>query len=180
MYNPKRVNRNKASNIIIENPELFEHLVTLTFKIEDKLSIKAAWVLEWICTHYKLDLLLPFLDTFTQNIKYVHFDSSLRPCAKICELLAINYTSKKHNLVKETLTTKQIDQIIETGFDWLITPQKIAVKKAYTMNTLYLFGLQKDWVHPELDEIIRKDVIHQSKGCEARGKKIITLIKERL
>ena len=56
-------------------------------------------------------------------------------------------------VVEEKLTTNHIDTIVETGFDWLITPQKIAVR-AYTMNTLYLFGLEKEWIHPELKHLI--------------------------
>lgn len=175
MENRKRENRKKVLNIVIEHPELFQHLITLAFKVDDKISIKASWIMEWFCTHQGLDLLLPHLDFFTKNISKVHFDSAKRPCAKICEHLAIAYTNKEENPVKEALTTQQIDTIIETGFDWLITQQKIAVK-AYTMNTLYLFGLKKDWVHPELEHIIKNTVIHQSKGCEARGKKILGLI----
>lgn len=173
--NPKRDNRKNAANIVLTNLDLFKHLVTLTFKVDDKTSIKAAWVLEWICTHNSINHILPYLNKFTKNIAKIHFDSATRPCAKICEHLAIAYTSKKENDVKEFLTEKHIDQIIETGFDWLITEQKIAVK-AYTMNTLYLFGLQKDWVHVELAHIIRTNVIHKSKGCEARGRKILGLI----
>lgn len=41
--NPKRDNRQKASIIVNENPELFEHLVNLTFKTDDKISI--CWLL---------------------------------------------------------------------------------------------------------------------------------------
>ena len=171
-----RVNRNKASNIVLDNPKVFDDLIILTFNVDDKHSIKAAWVLEWICTHHGLDLLLPHLDFFIQNLHRIYFDSATRPCAKICEHLAIAYTSKKKNSVQKILTQKHIDTIIEVGFDWLITPQKIAVR-AYTMQTLYLFGLQKDWVHPELKHIIQTKIIHESKGCKARGKKILALIE---
>jgi len=170
-----RINREKASNIVLQNPKLVKNLVEFTFDVDNKLSIKAAWILEWICTHHGIEYILPYLEVFTQNISKVHFDSAVRPCAKICEHLAIAHTSKTENKVQQQLTQKYIDLIIETGFDWLITSQKIAVK-AYTMNTLYLFGLQKDWVHPELEHIIRTKVIHESKGCKARGKHILKLI----
>lgn len=175
--NAMRVNRNKAATIVWDNPELFADLYAMAFEIDNKDSIKAAWVLEWICTHKSLELILPHLDSFTKNIKNVHFDSAKRPCAKICEHLAIAYSSKEDNLVKQTLTEKHIEQIVETGFDWLIGQEKIAVK-AYTMQTLYLFGLQTDWIHPELEHIIRTKVIHESKGCTSRGKKILALIEK--
>ncbi|UTD14056.1 adenylosuccinate lyase [Tenacibaculum mesophilum] len=175
--NPARVNRNNAANIVLTQPELIKYLVDITFDVANKLSIKAAWVLEWICTHNGIEYIVPYLTVFTNNISRVHFDSAIRPCAKICEHLATAFTSKTSNKIKEQLTETDIDLIIETGFDWLITDQKIAVK-AYTMNTLYLFGLQKDWVHPELEHIIRTKVIHESKGCKARGKKILELIEK--
>ena len=173
-----RINREKASNIVLQNPKLVKNLVEFTFDVDNKLSIKAAWVLEWICTHHGIENILRYLDAFTEKLAQVHFDSAIRPCAKICEQLATAYASKTDNEVKQKLTKQQIDLIIETGFDWLITDQKIAVK-AYTMNTLYLLGLQKDWVHPELEYIIRTKVIHESKGCKARGKKIMSLIQKR-
>ena len=176
MQNPKRENREKVANIVYNNQELFQHLISLTFETENKISIKAAWVLEWVCTHGKLNWILPHLDEFTQNISKVKFDSAIRPCAKICEHIATAYTSKNENEFKYTLTIAQIDTIIETGFDWLITPQKIAVR-AYTMTTLYLFGLQKDWVHPELEHLINTKIIKESAGCKARGKNVLKLIK---
>jgi len=173
--NAARIHRKKAVNIVLDQPELFEDVLKVVFDVDNKYSVKAAWITEWVCTHQGLDLLIPHLDYFVNNIQYLHFDSAIRPCAKICEHIAIAYTSKKESLVKEFLTPQQVDTIIETGFDWLITPQKIAVR-AYTMTTLYLFGLQKDWVHPELKHLIQSKIIHESKGCKARGRKILELI----
>lgn len=173
--NTMRVNRNNASTIIWDSPELFTDLIALAFDVDNKQSIKAAWVMEWICTHKSLDIIAPHLDFFTKNISKVYFDSAKRPCAKICEHLAVAYTKKHSNLIKETLTKTHINNIIETGFDWLINKEKIAVK-AYTMQTLYLFGKEVDWVHNELQYIISTKVIHESKGCKARGQKILALI----
>ncbi|WP_347175379.1 adenylosuccinate lyase [Polaribacter uvawellassae] len=177
MENAKRENRDKVANIVYNNKELFKYLVSLTFEVDDKISIKAAWILEWICTHGDLRWMLPHLEEFTQNISRLRFDSAIRPCAKICEHIATAYTSKNKNEFQTTLTIAQIDSIVETGFDWLITPQKIAVR-AYTMTTLYLFGLQKDWIHPELEHLISTKIIKESKGCKARGTYILELIKK--
>ena len=177
--NAKRDNRQRVANIVLEQPNLMEPLVEVTFMVEDKVSIKAAWILEWICTHHDLNLVLPYLDDFTQNIGSLQLDSAIRPCAKVCEHLAVAYTNKKENLVKETLKSEHIEQIIETGFDWLITPQKLAVR-AYTMNSLFLFGTLdgKDWVHPELEHLIRTKIIHESKGCKARGRYVLEQIEK--
>jgi hypothetical protein len=177
--NAKRDNRQRVANIVLEHPELIAPLIEITFDTNNKVSIKAAWILEWLCSHIDLNLIVPYLDTFTQQLGSLQFDSAIRPCAKVCEHLAVAYTHKKENRVKQTLTSKHIEAIIETGFDWLITPQKIAVR-AYTMNTLFLFGTLegKDWVHPELEHLIRTKIIHESKGCKARGKHILEAIEK--
>jgi hypothetical protein len=175
MDTPKRANRERIANVVLKNSKLFKELIAITFDVDQTVSIKAAWILEWICSHHGLKQILPHLDEFSEKISTLHFDSAIRPCAKICELIATAYFSKNENDFQEKLTQTHINLIIETGFDWLLTPQKIAVR-AYTMNTLYLFGLKNDWIHPELSHLIRTKIIHESKGCKARGKKILDLI----
>ena len=175
--NAARENRQRVANIVLANQDLFKPLVQVTFQVNQPISVKAAWVLEWICTHHNLNLIIPQLPFFTQNIQYLTLDSAIRPCAKICEHIANAYYSKNDNEIKHHLTEEHIQAILETGFDWLITPQKIAVR-AYTMNTLYLFGLEQDWVHPELKHLIESKIIHESKGTKARGKHILNLIEK--
>jgi hypothetical protein len=177
MENPKRENRQRVANVVLENQSLFKDLVTITFYVDDKVSIKAAWILEWICTHHHLVWILPHLDEFSEKISTVKFDSAIRPCSKICEHLANAFYDKKENDIKNKLRANHIDTIVETGFDWLITPQKIAVR-AYTMTFLYLFGLEKKWIHPELKHLILTKIIYESKGTKARGKFILTLIEK--
>lgn len=175
--NAKRDNRQRVANIVLTDDNLFKELVRVTFMVDNKISIKAAWILEWICTHNNLNAILPHLDEFTSKIGFLHFDSAIRPCAKVCEHLAVAYFSKKKNEIQTFLKEDHIDAIIETGFDWLITPQKIAVR-AYTMGALYLFGLKKEWVHPELKHLIETKIINESKGTKARGKHILQLIEK--
>tara|TARA_B110001469_G_scaffold125951_1_gene142425 strand:+ start:7645 stop:8241 length:597 start_codon:yes stop_codon:yes gene_type:complete len=177
MENPKRVNRQRVANFVVNDPNLFKHLIAITFDVKSRVSIKAAWILEWVCTHHHLEWMLPHLEEFSLKISTLKFDSAIRPCAKICEHLAKAYFSKQENDFQKRMTDTQINTIIETGFDWLITPQKIAVR-AYTMNTLYLFGLKKDWIHPELSHLISTKIIHESKGCKARGSYVLHLIEK--
>ncbi|MAD98373.1 MAG: adenylosuccinate lyase [Flavobacteriaceae bacterium] len=170
-------NRDRVANIVLENIECFPMLLQLTFQANDKVSVKAAWILEWICTHYGIDYLSDYLEEFTSQLSKLKLDSAIRPCAKLCEQIAICSDMSTDNPIKSRLTSQQIERIVETGFDWLITPQKIAVR-AYTMNTLFLFGKNIDWIHNELSHIIRTKIIHESKGCKARGKHVINAIEK--
>lgn len=177
--NAKRVNRDRVAIIVQEQPDLMKPLLNIIFQVDQKISIKAAWILEWVCVHRDLNMILPYLDQFTENIKSLKFDSAIRPCAKICETLAIAYMNKKDNEVKKHLTNKHISKIIETGFDWLVTPQKIAVR-AFSMTSLFLFGKIEgnEWIHPELSHLITTKIIHEGKGCKARGRHILEEIEK--
>ena len=176
--NAKRVHRSEAALKVINSPDLISYLVIETFYVSDILSVRAAWVLEWICSHHGVHYLLPHLQVFVDNLHKVKFDGSIRSCAKICEQISTIYNSEISHPIHTTITNQQVNTIIETCFDWLITPQKVAVK-AYSMTTLYYFGLQTDWVHTALTDIIKKDIPHQSKAYAARGKKLLDLMNNK-
>ena len=100
--NAKRVNRLRVANLVIKNKEMFPYLLELVFEIENKTSIKAAWVLEFVCAE-RLNWLAPHLNYFTENIGKIKFDSAVRPVSKICEFLAKASTSENNSLIKTEL-----------------------------------------------------------------------------
>lgn len=172
-----RSNRLRLTNLVLENTELIPFLVEITFEVNSKTSIKAAWILE-LCCEQNVDLLIPYLDFFTQNIGTVKFDSAVRPVSKICNFIAKAYNSKNNNSIKQTLSTSHIDEIIEAGFDWMISNHKVAAK-AYTMNALYIFGKKHDWVHEELKLILEQNIPKESAAYKARGKITLSLINKK-
>lgn len=174
--NHSREKRLHYANYIIENPDLLPELLEILFMVNDNISCRAAWVLEFVCGE-NLKMLLPYLDVFTENIHKVHLDPAVRPIAKICEHVAKAYYSKEQNTLKQTLKAKHKERIIETCFDYMINDEKIA-PKAYSMNTLYLFGKDVEWIHPELALILERDFQMQSSGFKARAKHILKKIKK--
>lgn len=172
-----RSNRQHLANMVLVNPHLFYDLLVIAFDTENKLSIKAAWILELVCEE-KINWLLPHLDFFTNQIKYLKYDSAIRPISKIYKFIALAYNDKSDIAFKKHLTKIHIDLLIETGFDWMISDQKVAVK-AYTMESLFEFGISVRWVHPELKSIIQQHFIHESPGYKACGRKIIEKINQR-
>lgn len=174
-----RDNRQRVSNLVIDNPDLIQPLIKIVFDVNHKLSYRAAWILEFVLTQKnKLDWIAPHLTDFTTNISKVYHDSAVRPCAKICEYIAKAYSSNKYSIIKDVLTDDHIIKIIETGFDWMISQQKVAVK-AYTMETLYLLGSDYKWVYEELKLVIQQNMASGSAAYKARGKKILALIDEK-
>jgi len=175
--NAKRENRLRVANLVIENKELFKYLLEIVFDVDNKTSIKAAWVLEFVLAE-KLDWLASHLNYFTKNISNVKFDSAVRPISKICEFLAKAYTSNNDSIIKAEIDSTHIEKIIETGFDWLIGEQKVAVK-AYTMEMLFLFGKKEGWIHQELQLILQQNIVNESAAYKARGKKILSWINKK-
>jgi hypothetical protein len=96
--------------------------------------------------------------------------------AKVCEYLAKAYYGKEPSAVKTQLTTEHQERMIEACFDWMINDEKIA-PKAYAMKTLYLFGRDYDWIHPELMQILERDFQMQRSGFKARAKHILKRLK---
>jgi len=174
--NHSREKRLHYANLVIDNPNLIPKLIEILFRVDDKISCRAAWVLEFMCGQ-NIFYLIPHLDVFTEKMHQVHLDPAVRPVAKICEYLAKAYYSKSRNAVQLNLTKQHQERIIEVCFDYLIRDEKIA-PKAYSMNTLYLFGTDYDWIHPELVIILERDFQMQSSGFKARAKHILTKIKK--
>ncbi|MEZ4793027.1 MAG: adenylosuccinate lyase [Gelidibacter sp.] len=170
-----RANRLKYANMVIAQPELIPKLLDILFMVDDKVSCRAAWVLEFMCGE-KLEEIIPYLDVFTEHIHKVHLDPAVRPVAKVCEYLAKAYYSKEKNKIQEALTLKHKENIVESCFDWMINDEKIA-PKAYSMNTLYLLGKDIDWIHPELAQILERDFQMQSSGFKARARQVLKKIK---
>ncbi|GAB1857371.1 hypothetical protein MHTCC0001_22070 [Flavobacteriaceae bacterium MHTCC 0001] len=174
--NHSREKRKYYANLLIQNPELVPKALDILFMVDDKISPKAAWILEFACSK-NLSVILPHLNKFTDNIHKVHLDPAVRPVAKICELLSKAY-SLKHNLyIKNTVTKHHKERIIETCFDYLINDEKVA-PKAYAMSSLFILGKEYDWVHPELITILERDFHTQSAAFKARARHILKKLKK--
>lgn len=172
-----REKRQFYAQMVIKNPELIPNLLDILFMVDDKISCKAAWVLEFVCNE-NLNLILPYLDKFTEQIHKVHMDSAVRPIAKICEMLTVAFYDKNQNNIKTALLQKHLEKIIEVCFDIMIRDEKIA-PKAYAMNTLFLLGKDYKWIHPELKIILERDFQNQSAGFKARAKHIFKKLNKK-
>jgi len=173
--NAARENRLKYANIILNDLSLLPKLIEILFMVDDKTSCKAAWILEFACAK-DLNIIIPYLDTFTSKMNTIHLDSSVRPVAKICEFVVKAYYSKHDNKVKQALKAKHKEHIIESCFDWMITDQKVAAK-VYSMSNLLLLGQDYDWIHEELKLIIERDYHPGSAAYKARARQVLLKMK---
>lgn len=163
--------RTKYANLVVDNPHLFKPLLDIVFMVDDKLSSRAAWIFEFVCTK-DLNFIRPHLEEFTSSMSKVHLDSSVRPVAKVTEMIVTNYYEKKTSAIKDVLSHQQRERIVEACFDWLIQEEKVAVK-VYSMSSLWLLGNEFDWIHDELRLILQRAYTNQTAAYKARAKHVL-------
>lgn len=174
--NHSREKRSYYARLIAAQPELFPMVLDLLFMVDNERSNRAAWLCEFVCKE-NLSILYPYLDLFTQKMNTVYKDSALRPVAKITEYLTLSYYKKQDPRTRKALTHHHKQRLVETGFDWMITKQKVAVQ-AYTMTSLFWLGTEIDWVHPELHRIMEDGYASGSAAYKARCRHIFEAIRK--
>lgn len=168
-----RENRLKYAHEILDNPSLFKELVAICFSPEDKNNHKACWILEFVA-YEELIWLQLHLDFFCSNLKILKDESSIRPIAKVVQLLVKSNYNKEENSI--LLSEENLQDCIEASFDWLINDVKVATK-AYSIRTLYVLGNHYDWIHPELKIILDKDYGDHSAAYKAVAREVLKKIK---
>ena len=171
-----REKRNKMAQMIVNNPQLVAPLLKIAFMVNDPISSKACWILEYMAKE-KLSYLYNHLDLFTSKIKEIHLDSSVRPVAKVCEYLIISYFSEAKNEIQKVMTSNHLERITTACFDWLIGNHKVAAK-AYSMTCLLLLGKKYSWIHPELQLILEQNYAAGSAAYKARARMTLAKIKK--
>ncbi|GAA4272368.1 adenylosuccinate lyase [Aquimarina gracilis] len=172
--NATRERRSYFANLVLENPETIPELLTLCNRIDDDISCKASWGLEFLCKK-NLKAILPYLDQVIAIASRTYKHSAVRPMAKIFEILILGYYKQKSQEIINALTQTHREKITEICFDWLITDQKVA-PKAYAMTTLYLLGTEFDWVHPELKITLENNYATGSAAYKARSRMVLKKI----
>jgi hypothetical protein len=163
------------ANLVLTNPDIIAPLLEIAFTLDDPISSRACWVLEFTAKVH-LPYIFPHLDTFTSKIGTVYLQPSVRPMAKICEYLIKSYFSRNTNATQTVLTNDYLERITTACFDWLIGENKVAAQ-AYSMTCLLLLGRKFDWILPELKMILEKNYTNGSAAYKARARLTLAKIK---
>lgn len=169
--NHTREKRGKMATLTLGRPEIIPLLLEIAFGPNGTISDKAIWVIEYTIKQ-DLGLLLPYLDTFTKNLHKITREQSIRPVAKMCELLLLDYYSKNETKSKNNVSQEHRERIASACFDWLIGPHNVA-PKAHSMTCLFLLGKDFDWIHPELRMVIEQNYAQGSAAYKARARMVL-------
>lgn len=151
---------------------LSDDLIALALETANKNHFKACWILELVLEQ-NLDLLTPRLAEFCDNLPNWVNDSALRSVSKICMFCA-----KRLKQIPDFLSEKQILQITEACFQWVISDEKVAAK-AYAIFTLYETGKKLDWVYPELIPVLQHGFPDHSPAYQSVARKVLGKIMVR-
>lgn len=170
-----REKRAEMSTLILNNSYLVEPLLEIAFTADNPISDRACWIIEFTAKE-NLSYIFPYLDSFTLNLGKVRSESSVRPLAKICELLISAYFSKTQNESQKVLSEKHLERMATACFDWLIGDYKVA-PKAYSMTSLLLLGRRFDWIHRELKMVLEQNYTKGSAAYKARARMTLAKLK---
>jgi len=173
-----RDKRSEVTQFVLNNPQFISSLMEIAFEDNGVMSSKACWILEFIAKK-NIQLILINIDGFTTGMSKVQLDSSVRPMAKICEILTKAFFSKSKNEVQTKLKEYHLEKITTSCFDWLIGEHKVAAK-AYSMTSLYLLSEKFEWIRSELQMILEQNYSLGSAAYKARARQILTLINKEI
>jgi len=168
-----RPSREFNSDFVLNNPEFFKNLVAIAFNANDKFHYKACWILELV-VEAKTDWMTDYSVDFCKIIPFYKHEGAVRSVSKICLFLA-RFHLEQRKIRKPFLSQKQLQQITETCFDWLISDTKVA-SKVYAIYTLFEIGKLNDWIYPELKEILQKDFSVHSPAYQSASRNILKRI----
>lgn len=173
--NHTRQKRGEMATLTLNRPEIIPLFFEIAFESNTPISDRAIWVVEY-AVKQDLYLLLPHLKPFIENLGTLKREQAIRPMAKMCELLLLDYYSKKETLSKKFVTRKHLEQLSTVCFDWLIGPHNVAAK-AHSMTCLCLLGQDFEWIHPELRMVIEQNYASGSAAYKARARMVLVKIK---
>ena len=159
------------ARLIQDTPDLVNPIIDIAYQYKDPISSKACWAIEF-AARQDLRFIDNHLDKFLDGMTGVQFDSSVRPMAKICELLILEYYRPNNDVNPSKLSKLHLEQIATACFDWLIGDHKVA-PKAYSITCLYHLGKTFDWIHPELKMVLENDYPRGSAGYKARARQVL-------
>lgn len=172
--NATREARLRMAREVQQHPPWFGTLLEIALGADTPIGSRAAWVVEFVCKQ-DLSVIFPHLEAFTGGLARLRHESSIRPMAKCCELLAGARAAGGSQC--PPFSAGQRERMVAACFDWLIAPGAVA-PQAYSMRTLYLLGLEEPWIHEELRALLHRGYPQGSPGYQARARRILKLLEK--
>ena len=80
---------------------------------------------------------------------------------------------------QDLLEKTDLEPVVEASFEWLIDPLSAVAVQANCMDVLYNLRSRYDWIPDELREQIGFLMKSGGPAIQARGKKVLSLLKQK-
>ncbi len=170
-----KMNKKLLTDHFLASKKDIQILINIINDSDENKAFLAAWILDGIARQ-NIDTIQFYIPQLISILESTENESVLRSTSKIFELIALDYKKDKRKY-QSILDHNFKEQLIEIGFDKLISNHKVAVK-VLMMEVLLEFGKETDWVHLELKSIIEKELFNGSPAYQARGKKTLKAINK--
>lgn len=154
-------------------------LFDLCFSDNERLSFRAAWVLEHALTSntdifsLSLSKIIDLTPTIKNPSTQRHFSKLLNIAMSECS---------KNRLAKDAcqlLKKADMEPIVEVCFEWLIDKNSKPAVKAHCMDILLFLSSRYKWITEELPYVIEHQLIDATPGIENKGKKTLETLRKR-
>jgi hypothetical protein len=170
--------RDEQVRYYLNHPQELKMVLELCYSNDQHTAFQAAWILDGVLRKND-ELLIPIWEQFTSQLSKTTNPSVLRSFAKICELVCTARWKSRSQAWIETINDTHCELLTQNLFDWLIGPQKVAVK-VFAMTSLYYLGEAVPWINGELAAVIESQLPGSSAGFKNRGQKTLAALHKRM
>ncbi|MAW94734.1 MULTISPECIES: hypothetical protein [unclassified Leeuwenhoekiella] len=163
--------RKRAGQQICNQPQLLKYSLSfIKTSSNSELTTKSAYAVDQALRE-DIELLKNYKPLFFQTLVTVTGDTEKRIFAKILELVSQSYI-KKHFPLSE----QELQLMISTCFDWLMTNEKVAVK-VFAMQCIYNLKETQPWIVSELKAQLENQFQNASQAFQSRARHILKKLK---
>jgi len=158
------------SEYIESNPDRLEELLQFILEGDKLIAQRSAWALGKFSKGFYIEF-IPYLDYIISNIRYAKHVAVLRNFGRVFMLI-----TNRENI--KLLSEKEIDDIVELSFSWVIDENEKAAVVAFGMYTLRNLMYKRMWIAPELKLHIINNISGSLPSFQSAGKKVLKAIEK--
>ncbi len=159
----------KLAGLAVKAKDSIEQILGLTFRPEQELAFRAAWILE----HIFLANPTGFFEHLTGFVSAYNKQKNLS-CQRHYTKIMMEITSGK---VLPGSEKADFETVVETTFAWLIDDRAPVAVQVNCLDILYNLSSRFDWIKDELKAQTEFFLRDGSAAMQSRGKKILKKLK---
>ena len=170
-FSSSLADRRAMGDELLKSPDGVIYCLHFIFEATNKERVtKSAFALDQ-AVRSDLDILKPHKTRFFKALCVIETDLVKRIFAKTLELISFAFLKGSFPLQKP-----EQELMVSTCFDWLIAPEKVAVK-VFAMQCLYNLRNAQNWIIPELTAQLEQQFSEAGPAFQSRARHILKKLK---